>query len=111
MYNELTSSNTQYLENGEMQSNPPNSLQLRAARAIKQYFEEVQGLSRAHIQVQQEVAQLHEAINGLNNANMVLHQQILELTSKLNDATRTEPGYKADQSLLDGEQQTGDVGN
>ena len=65
LYNELVSSNTQYLENGEMRSNPPTSLQLRAARAIKQYFEEGQGLSRAHMQLQQEFAQLHDELTKL----------------------------------------------
>ena len=48
-----------------MRSNPPSSLQLRAARAIKQYAEECQGLGRAHIQLQQEFASLYEELNKL----------------------------------------------
>lgn len=98
LYNELTSSHTEYSESGEMRSHPPNSLQLRAARAIKQYFEEGQGLSRAHMQLQQEFAQLHEEFN--------------KLKTLYDDATRTKSDSTAtDASICNGEQQTSQMGD
>lgn len=98
LYNELTSSNTQYLENGEMRSSPPTSLQLRAARAIKQYFEEVQGLGRAHIQLQQEFAQLYDELTKLK----AKYEPTIGIES--DNAT-------ADESVCDGSREISKVGD
>ena len=95
---ELTSSRTEYLENGEMRSHPPNSLQLRAARAIKQLFEEGQGLGRAHMQLQQEFAQLYD--------------ELTKLKAKYEPATGTESdNATTDTSICDGGGETSKVGD
>ncbi len=107
LYNELTSSNTEYLENGEMRSHPPNSLQLRAARAIKQYFEEGQGLSRAHMQLQQEVAQLHEELALLK---AIASNQFNELEALKND-TNGIKSTDANNGVCNGGPKTSTVGD
>ena len=95
---ELTSSRTEYLENGEMRSHPPNSIQLRAARAIKQLFEESQGLGRAHMQLQQEFAHLHD--------------ELTKLKAKYEPTTGTESdNATTDTSVCNGEQQASPVGD
>ena len=97
LYAELTSSHTEYLESGEMRSHPPNSLQLRAARAIKQLFEEGQGLSRAHMQLQQEFAHLYD--------------ELTKLKAKYEPTTGTESdNATTDASVCNGEQQTSPMG-
>ena len=107
LYNELTSSNTQYLENGEMRSNPPTSLQLRAARALKQLFEETQGLGRAYIQLQQEVAKLHEELELLKTISSNQFNELEKLKNDTNGTTVRDTS--TNESVCDGEPKTSDV--
>ena len=69
LYNELIGPTIVHLEEGKIESNPPNSLQLRAARALKKYFDQTQVLGEATSQFQQQIAQLNDEITNLKAIN------------------------------------------
>lgn len=111
LYNELTSSITEYTEDGVVHTRPPTGLMLRAARTLKN-MAEVNDTNLANIRSLQSISSMDHETNARLHA--VVREQAkeieqLKLTKETDESLRTNPGQQESQQNSAGS--LGDGGN
>lgn len=110
LYNELTSSITEYLEGGTVNNRPPTSLMLRAARTLKTLSDtndtnlvNINSLQVIAMNDHEMISQLHEQnreqakeIDQLRTQQKSLYAQLL--TKEANESLRENSGQQEPQS-------------
>lgn len=98
LYNELVANTVKYMDNGLIDISPPNSLSLRAARAIQQLTGQVEAITTTSFSLQRELTQLTEIYNTLKELNVKLEQSGANLVPNA-------------ESVCESGEQTSDVGD
>ena len=98
LYNSLINGTKEYKEDGTEIARPPSPLMLRAARAIKQLFDQSNMLAQTNAQCQAREAQLLEELHQLRVKYQELEMDHLELVNKHKEPEPLEPTAEPTQT-------------